>query len=225
MESTIEEQQAIQISWLSLFLVRISDVILSLFGLVFLSPILILIIILVKTERKGDILFVQDRVGKDQTTFKMYKFRSMVKSNSFSGDVNLDEFNKLSDEEKQKKRNEYQTTSSNDSRITKIGFFLRKTSLDELPQLINVLKGDMSLVGPRPDAPVQAIDYKSEDWRQRCLIRPGITGMSQVYGRSNCTIEQRIRNDLFYLKNHSYVLYVKIILKTFVSLMEINKVN
>jgi len=197
----------------------------SFFGLLFLSPLLLLIMVILTLENKGGIFFIQDRVGKNQKIFKMFKFRSMVKSHSFHGGVNLEEFNKLSDEEKCKKRSEYQTTVANDPRVTTIGKFLRKTSLDELPQLINVLKGDMSLVGPRPDSPVQIVDYTAEDWKLRCLIKPGITGMSQVYGRSNLTSEERIRHDLFYLKNYSFRLYFEIIVMTFVSLTKIKTVN
>lgn len=105
-------------------------------------------------------------------------------------------------------------TNDGDSRITPVGRFLRKTSIDELPQLWNVLIGDMSLVGPRPDTPMQESSYTPADWQLRHTVRPGITGLAQVNGRSNIGTEQRLAHDLDYAQNHNLLLDIRILLKT-----------
>ena len=106
------------------------------------------------------------------------------------------------------------STRENDPRITRVGRFIRATSLDELPQLINVLKGDMSIVGPRPDLMIQKADYKPEDWDLRISVRPGITGLAQVSGRSNCTFDERLNYDTEYARSHGILLDLKILFKT-----------
>ncbi|WP_073239023.1 sugar transferase [Pedobacter caeni] len=188
------------------------DKLIAFFALILLSPVLLIVAIFIIIDSKGPIFFRQVRVGRDLKIFRIYKFRSMTHSPSrFTGEVSEN----LSTEEKQKLRENFQTTGTNDNRITKIGKFIRKTSLDELPQILNVLSGDMSIVGPRPDTPVQEVDYKPEQWKQRHEVRPGITGLAQVSGRSNITFEDRINADLEYVKNKSFLLYLRIIFLTF----------
>ncbi|MHB1668863.1 MAG: sugar transferase [Thiomonas sp.] len=127
------------------------------------------------------VLFGQLRVGRGGRPFKVLKFRSMVVDAERLGP---------------------QRTASGDPRITRVGRILRRTSLDELPQLINVLRGDMSLVGPRPDVPAQAADYTPADWALRCSVRPGITGLAQALYRSRATPQQRLQADLDYVRHH-----------------------
>ncbi|MCJ0741495.1 sugar transferase [Pedobacter sp. CYS-01] len=178
-------------------------------------PILIIVAVLIKIDSKGPVFFRQVRVGKNRINFKIYKFRSMfTDTKRFAGDMSS--VNKeLSKEELMKLRGSFVTKNNADSRITKVGKFIRKTSIDELPQLLNVLLGDMSLVGPRPDTPIQEIDYTSEQWVKRSLVKPGITGLAQISGRSNLSLEETIRLDLEYVDKYSLKLYLKIIFKTF----------
>ncbi|WP_410222092.1 sugar transferase [Pedobacter sp.] len=191
------------------------DKLLSFIALVILLPILIIVALLIKIDSRGPVFFRQVRVGKNRINFKIYKFRSMfTDTKRFAGDVSSVS-KELSKEELMKLRGSFVTKNNADSRITKVGKFIRKTSIDELPQLLNVLLGDMSLVGPRPDTPIQEIDYTSEQWVKRSLVKPGITGLSQVSGRSNLSLEETIRLDLEYVDNYSFKLYLKIIFKTF----------
>ncbi|WP_262916085.1 sugar transferase [Pedobacter montanisoli] len=191
------------------------DKLLSFIALVILMPILIIVAVLIKIDSKGPVFFRQVRVGKNRINFKIYKFRSMfTDTKRFAGDMSS--VNKeLSKEELMKLRGSFVTKNNADSRITKVGKFIRKTSIDELPQLLNVLLGDMSLVGPRPDTPIQEIDYTSEQWVKRSLVKPGITGLAQISGRSNLSLEETIRLDLEYVDKYSLKLYLKIIFKTF----------
>lgn len=142
---------------------------------------------------RGPIFYRQKRVGRGTKTFDLLKFRTMV--------VNAD------------KLGIYQT-AENDSRITKVGNFLRRTSLDELPQLLNVLLGDMSLVGPRPDVPQQETLYSECEWQARHIVRPGITGLAQASGRSNIDFETRKRLDLDYVSRATLWLDLMIIFRT-----------
>ena len=172
---------------------RIFDIVTSLVMLIILSPILILTAIAIKLDSKGPILFTQQRVGRLGQEFSIYKFRSMVQNSADIGPY---------------------YTSNNDVRITKVGNFIRRTSLDELPQLLNVLKGEMSVVGPRPNVPVQRKDYSAENWDKRNSVRPGITGLHQATLRSSATPAQRLALDLEYANNASFFLDLKIILLT-----------
>lgn len=183
---------------------RLIDIIFSLLGIVILSPIVLVIAILIKIDSKGPIIFSQDRIGKDEKSFKMYKFRSMV--------VNAEEL-----KEKLAKQNEMSGPMfkiKDDPRITKIGRFIRKTSIDELPQLFNILKGDMSLVGPRPSLPKEV--EKFEPWmKERLNVRPGLTCYWQVGGRNTIDFEDWMRLDIKYVKERGFLLDMKLIFKTF----------
>ena len=172
---------------------RIFDIFVSLTALLVLSPILIIISMVILIDDGLPVLFRQERVGKDGKLFKMNKFRSMVKNASELGT---------------------HQTSRNDARITKLGKVLRKTSLDELPQLINVLKGDMSIVGPRPNVLAQKETFSNEHWDLRNKLPPGITGLAQVSGRSDCSLEERLNFDIKYIETQSFLLDLKIIFKT-----------
>jgi undecaprenyl phosphate N,N'-diacetylbacillosamine 1-phosphate transferase len=175
---------------------RLLDVILSLAGLVLLSPLLLIISLLIKSDSKGPIIFKQERLGYKGKTFDIFKFRTMVDG---APDMGSGLF-----------------TNEMDPRITKIGSFLRRTSLDELPQLINVLRGDMSLVGPRPPVPYYPYKYEdySDEQRLRFTVLPGITGYAQVKGRNKINWDQRIELDMQYVENQSLLLDLKIIAKT-----------
>jgi lipopolysaccharide/colanic/teichoic acid biosynthesis glycosyltransferase len=172
---------------------RLLDTFTSLVLLILLSPLIALIGILIKLETSGPMFFTQQRVGLNGQLFSICKFRSMYVGSEIQGS---------------------HSTSENDPRITRVGRFIRATSLDELPQLVNVLKGEMSIVGPRPDLMIQKADYSPEDWNLRISVRPGITGLAQVNGRSNCTFEERLNYDLEYTRSHDILLDLKILFKT-----------
>ena len=180
------------------FIKRTMDIVGSLFAIILFSPVMLIVAILVKTTSKGGVIFKQERVGKHNRPFKMYKFRSMV--------VQTDE------SEKDK------WTTKNDARVTKVGAFIRKTSIDELPQFFNVLKGDMSLIGPRPERPFFVEKFKEEIPRYmvKHQVRPGITGWAQVNGwRGDTSISERIACDLYYIEHWSLKLDIKILFLTF----------
>lgn len=168
---------------------RLFDILASLVALLLLSPVLLGTALAVAIESGFPVLFRQTRVGLGGQPFGMFKFRSMVKNAASIGPY---------------------FTSANDPRITRVGRFIRRTSLDELPQLINVLTGDMSLVGPRPDVPAQQSLYTPADWAQRCSVRPGITGLAQALYRSDSTEAQRLEADLRYTREASLWLDLKI---------------
>ena len=183
---------------------RFIDVIGSLFGLILLSPIIILVGILIKLESKGPIIFSQKRVGLNGKKFNMYKLRSMV-SNAEELKEKLSDKNEMSGPMFKMK---------DDPRITRVGKFIRKTSIDELPQLFNVLKGDMSLVGPRPSLPKEVKEF--EPWMLKRLdVKPGITCYWQVMGRSSIGFEEWMKLDIKYVDERSFWLDIKLIFKTF----------
>jgi len=175
-------------------------------GILLLSPLLLVVALLVKFTSKGPVFFVQQRFGKGKRTFGMIKFRSMV-VDAEARQAELEHLNEHSGPTFKIKA---------DPRITKIGAFLRKTSIDELPQLFNVLKGDMSLVGPRP-LPIRDVERFSEPWlMRRFSVKPGITGLWQVSGRAdNVDFDQTIKLDLRYIDRWSLILDIKILLRTF----------
>lgn len=186
------------------FFKRVLDIVLSLILLPFILIACIIIAPIIFIEDKGPIFYNGKRLGKNGKVFKMYKFRSMI--------VNAPDI-----------RNKDGSTfnSEKDPRLTKIGKFLRKTSIDELPQIINVLKGDMSFVGPRPHIITNYKGYNTltKEKQQRLKIRPGITGYSQAYYRNSITSDEKIKNDIYYVNNVSLLLDIKIIIKTFVSVI------
>lgn len=182
---------------------RMLDIFGAIMGIVILSPILLVVAILIKLESKGKVLFTQKRVGLNRKEFKIYKFRSMV-SNAEDLRINLEEKNEMSGPMFKMK---------NDPRITKVGKFIRKTSIDELPQLINVLKGDMSLVGPRPSLPSEVMNF--EPWMlKRLEIKPGLTCYWQVSGRNSIGFEEWMKLDVKYVDEMSIWTDVKLIFKT-----------
>ena len=191
-------------SYIYRFSKRLLDIICSAIGLIILSPLLLIVAILIKLESRGPVIFSQDRVGLDGEIFKMYKFRSMV--------VNAEEL-----KEKLEKENEMSGPMfkiKNDPRVTKVGRFIRKTSIDELPQLINVLKGDMSLVGPRPSLPKEVAKF--EPWMLgRIKVKPGLTCYWQVSGRNNMDFIEWMELDLKYINERGFWLDLKLIFKTF----------
>lgn len=191
-------------SKLYLFIKRSIDIICSLAGIIVLSPIFLIVAVLIKIEDpKGSIFFCQERNGQHPNTFKMYKFRSMVN--------NAEEL--LKDLQHKNEQTGPAFKMADDPRITKVGKFIRKTSLDELPQLFNILKGDMSLVGPRPPIPREVREYNSYQM-QRLLVKPGLTCIWQVSGRNNIGFDEWVDMDLEYIKTRNLLLDIKLILKT-----------
>ncbi|HEW92289.1 MAG TPA: sugar transferase [Thermotogaceae bacterium] len=178
------------------FLKRFFDIFFSVIGIIILFPVMLVIAAAIKLDSKGPVIYKQDRLGKNGRIFKIYKFRTMIENAEKMGSGLF--------------------TFENDPRITKVGKFLRKTSLDELPQLFNVLKGDMSFVGPRP--PVPFYPKKWEEYtvyeKKRFSVRPGITGWAQVNGRNEIDWSERIKLDVWYVDNWSLILDLKIILKS-----------
>lgn len=188
---------------------RLLDLVVSIIFILLLSPVFVLIAIAILTTDGFPILFGQVRVGRDLKTFQIYKFRTM-KNGSAKGDIPSN----ATQAEIQASRAAYQTTTRNDPRITPVGHFLRKTSLDELPQLINVIKGEMSLVGPRPMVPAQQVDWDSSYWQDRHKVHPGITGLAQINGRSSISREKLIECDLDYAQSPGALRDLEILIKT-----------
>ena len=172
------------------FFKRIIDFTLSLIAIIVLSPVLLIVAFLVKTKLGSPVLFTQDRPGKDGKIFKMYKFRSMTSETDENGNLLPDEV-----------------------RLTSFGKKLRSTSLDELPELFNILKGDMSIVGPRPLL-VKYLPLYNDFQKHRHDVRPGFTGYAQVNGRNSISWEEKFDLDVYYVNNISLLLDIKIILKT-----------
>jgi len=183
---------------------RCFDFFASAFGLLILSPILLAISICIRSDTSGSIFYSQARIGKEGKAFKFWKFRSMVvgahEQKSQVAELNESQGNVL-------------FKIKNDPRVTRVGRVLRRFSLDELPQLWNVMKGDMSLVGPRPSLPEEAELYSTEDCK-RFLVKPGITCYWQINGRSNLSFSQQIKLDKKYINERSFLTDFKILLKT-----------
>ena len=175
---------------------RLIDIFVSSVTLLLFLPLILVIMVLIKIGSKGQVLFKQERVGKDGRIFSLYKFRSMTKdAEKYTGPV---------------------MAESDDKRTTKWGRILRKTRFDEIPQLINVLKGDMSLVGPRPERPFFVEQFKKEipGYVQRLQVRPGVTGFAQVHSTYDISARSKLRYDLLYVRKHSLFLDLEIILRT-----------
>lgn len=186
---------------------HILDKIFGVILLILLSPILAIIAIAIKLDSKGPVIFKQKRLGKDGEIFEIYKFRTMYVD---APDI----------------RNEDGSTfnSDNDPRVTKVGNILRKTSLDELSQIFNILKGEMSFIGPRPDLPDHYKLYTEFD-KKKLLVKPGITGYAQANGRNNIEWKKRIEMDVFYIEHYSLFLDIKILFKTAFSVLRSEGVN
>ena len=183
---------------INLFIKRLFDIICSGLGLVISSPFMLIIAILVKNSSQGPVLFIQNRLGRNGKEFKIIKFRTMILNAENIGTG-------------------VKVTGKSDPRITKIGHFLRASSLDELPQLINVFKGDMSLVGPRPPVtyhPYDGYDNYPEWAKPRFKMRPGMTGLVQISTRSRISWDDRIRIDLEYIKKFNILLDIRILFGT-----------
>lgn len=205
----IDEGMDIKSKCFEFFIKRVFDILLSLVGIIILSPIYLVIFLAIKIDSKGPAVYKQVRVGKNEKEFTIYKFRSMI--------VDADKKKKLEINPEDLENFVFQSRS--DSRITKVGGFLRKTSLDELPQLFNVFLGDMSLVGPRPEIP-DVVKYYPYNYRQRLMVLPGITGLAQVSGRGEIELGKTIFYDLTYIKDFSIWLDIKILVKTFTSVFK-----
>ena len=188
---------------------RIFDVVSSTLLLIILSPLFLILIILVKLDSKGPVFFGHKRIGYKGEMISVYKFGSMVQ--------NAEEVLKNFTEE-QKEEFEKNFKLDDDPRVTKIGAFLRKTSLDELPQLINIIKGDMSVVGPRPIVQKEVVKYgKYAD--KLFSVKPGLTGFWQANGRSDTTYDERVQMDMYYIDNRSTLLDIKILFKTVIAVI------
>jgi|SRR5690554_1528139 len=188
---------------INLIIKRFIDVFGSLLGLIILSPLFIIIAVLIKLTSKGPVFFKQERLGKDGEKFKIIKLRTMVENSEQIG-------------------NGLFVLTEEDDRITKVGKILRKTSLDELPQLFNVLKGEMSLVGPRP--PVTYHPYKIDEYDayniKRFEMCPGITGLAQIKLRNSGTWDERIKFDVEYVDKFNLILDIKILFITLISVLK-----
>lgn len=175
---------------------RLFDIILVSFGLIIISPLFLLILLLVKTKMGSPVFFTQIRPGKNGEPFRMYKFRSMTNAKDENGNL-----------------------LPNEERLTTFGKFLRSTSLDELPELINVLKGEMSLVGPRPLL-MEYLPYFTDEQNRRHEMRPGITGWAQINGRNSINWDEKFELDIWYVKNHSLWLDIQILFSTFLKVFK-----
>lgn len=189
---------------------RVIDVILASVALILLSPLFAIIAIAIKIDSKGPVFFAHKRIGKNGKIIKLYKFRSMV--------INAEELIKsFAPEQMREYKENYKLT--NDPRITKVGKFLRKTSLDELPQLINIINGDLSIIGPRPVVADELEKYGVN--KDKFLsVTPGLTGYWAANGRSNTTYEQRMEMELYYIDNLSLKMDIKVFFKTILSVLK-----
>ncbi len=178
----------------NIFIKHLFDFLFSAILLLILSPLMLIVAIIIRLESPGPVFFKQERIGKDGKLFVIYKFRSMVNN--------------------AEKMAKGQQLTQNDSRITAFGHFIRNWSIDELPQLINILIGDMSVIGPRPTIKRQVERY-TDYHRKRLNMRPGVTGWAQVNGRNALPWAKRIDLDIWYVENYSLLLDLKIFLKTF----------
>ena len=182
---------------LELFIKRVFDIVLGVLALILFSPFMIIIAIAIKLEDKGPVFYKQERVTLEHKNFEIIKFRSMVENAEKAGEVIPAE--------------------DNDPRITKVGKIIRPTRLDELPQIFNIIKGDMSIVGPRPERIEHYEIYEKEipEWSYRTKVKGGLTGYAQVYGKYNTSAYDKLRMDLMYIENYSLMLDIKIIFMTF----------
>lgn len=189
---------------------RVFDLVISTIGLIMLSPIFLILAIIVKLDSKGPVFFAHTRYGKNGKKFKMYKFRTMYENAQ-------DMINDFTPEQMKEWKENFKL--QNDPRITKVGKFLRKTSLDELPQIVNIIKGDLSIIGPRPVIEEELEKY-GENKEKFLSVTPGLTGYWQANGRSSTTYEQRMEMELYYIDHISPKLDFKIFFKTIESVIK-----
>jgi lipopolysaccharide/colanic/teichoic acid biosynthesis glycosyltransferase len=184
-----------KLSFFQLIIKRTMDIVLSLIAIILLIPLFIIVSILIKATDGGPIFYTQDRYTINGNIFKIYKFRSMYIQ----------------------KTKDVQMTTKNDKRVTPIGAIIRRTHIDELPQLFNIIKGDMSIVGPRPEMKQLYDTYveKYPEYRYRLKMKAGLTGYAQIYGKYNTNPEDKLKFDLLYICNYSIWLDIKLILLTF----------
>lgn len=211
MEKSIEinVKEKVEKKRLQFFIKRILDIILSFIGIIVLLPVYLIVSIAIKLDSKGPILFKQVRVGKDGKEFIIYKFRTMEVSAESKRQLDIDPEN----------MDNFIFQSKFDSRITKVGKYLRSSSLDELPQLFNVFCGTMSLVGPRPEIP-DVVQYYPKAYHQRLLVLPGITGLAQISGRGEIELGKTIFYDLTYINNFSIWFDIKILFDTIIKVFK-----
>lgn len=191
---------------------RIMDVLLSMIALILLSPVFLILIILIKIDSEGTVFYKHKRIGKNGEYIYLYKFRSMYSDSK-------ERLEELLKDKKIRKEWEKNYKLENDPRITKMGNFLRKTSLDELPQLLNILKGEMSIVGPRPVIDGEIEKYGSN--KEKFLsVTPGLTGWWACNGRSCTTYEERMKLELYYIDHCSILLDIRCILKTVITVVK-----
>lgn len=211
-DNVLENEEVIFNSEINSYLIfkRIMDFVISFISLIILSPILLIISLIIKIDSSGPIIYKHYRLGKNGKVIGIYKFRTMVK--------NADEiFKKFTNEQKEEYEKSFKL--ENDPRVTRVGNFLRKTSLDELPQLLNILKGEMSIIGPRP----VVLDEikKFGNFKAKYLsVLPGLTGWWACNGRSSTTYEERIKLEMYYIDNQSLKLDIKCFFKTILAVFK-----
>lgn len=189
---------------------RSLDVTLSVIALIILSPIFLIIAAIIKLDSKGPVFFIHKRIGKDGKEIGIYKFRSMVQNAE-------DMIAEFTEEQKKEFRENYKL--QDDPRVTKIGKILRKTSLDELPQILNILKGDLSIIGPRPVIKRELEKYENN--KEKFLsVKPGLTGFWAANGRSDTTYSERVQMELYYIDHMSLKMDIKIFFKTIGSVLK-----
>ena len=198
------------------FLKRLMDIVGGIIGILILIPLTIIVAIarIVTKEYEGTIIFKQLRIGKNGKQFKLYKYRSMV----VEADEKLERY--LEKNEEAKKEYQKYKKLRNDPRITRVGKFMRKLSLDEFPQFINVLKGDMSLVGPRPYLPRERKDIDNYKYEIIIKVKPGITGYWQINGRNDIDFQERIQMDIDYIRTRTLLFDIKILLRTVLKIFD-----
>ena len=199
-----ETYENVKSGYVYVFIKRFLDLLISVIAGIILIPLFIIVALAIRIESKGNVIFVQDRVGYKGKVFKMYKFRSM-RADAEELKYKLLDKNEMDGPMFKMK---------DDPRVTKVGKFIRKTSIDELPQIINVIKGEMSLVGPRPSLPEEV--EKFEPWMlERLSVRPGLTCFWQVEGRNDIEFEDWMKLDIKYVREKNLLIDIKLILKTF----------
>lgn len=186
------------------FLKRVFDIVCSFAAIIALSPLFLVVAVMIKLESKGPVFFIQTRCGRQAREFQMLKFRSMI----WNAEMMLMDLKDMNEQKGPVFK------IRNDPRITRVGKFLRRTSIDELPQLFNILKGDMSFVGPRPPIPAEAQKYSDYE-RQKMTVKPGLTCYWQIMGRNSIEFQEWIELDIKYIRDRSLWLDITLVLKTF----------